>query len=325
MKVDPGKTGSMSRFLFKTGLTRLESSRSIPLVGPSDWVRGCNLMYKRSMLAAIAILCLMLAVPSISTPVARAQNCPSSNGQCPSRQINSSNTSNDYGAWVRLSLTVYQSFYFSTTSGEFDFQVNSLVNGGSPGCGYSCNYPWWLQGFTDLANSYTGAAGVWVVDSGIEEWNSITPTNICYLYPTPPNINFSGYLVQDEFFLVSSTQAKNALTILYPNGHVYYTGSTTCSYPGLDTVAYMNRLEAVVVGCCNSEHATFKPLNSEIFENGIIDMTSNFNHMTSATTYDGQTAETSNLYQTGVSTSTGTYGSLYLYSISLTENTKSST
>ncbi len=271
-----------------------------------------------------ALLLLLFILTPLSTPVALAQICPSSDGQCPSRQITSSNILTDYGSWARISLTVYQSFYFTTPSGVFDFQINALVNGGTPGCLYNCPYPWWLQGFTDFANSYTGAPGVWVSDSGIQEWHATNAVNICMLYPNPPNINFSGYVIQNQFYLVSSSSAENTLTILYPNGHTYYSSNTTCSYPGSDLVYYMNQVEGVVVGALNSEHAKFLPLNSEIFKNGYIDMTSNYAHMSTSTTLDGQTAETSNLYQTGVTWSSGLYGSLYLTAISLTENTKSS-
>lgn len=264
-------------------------------------------------------------MPTFLPSIANAQTCPSPDGQCPSRQINSSNTSNDFGSWASISLTTYQPFRFSSPSGGFDFQVNALANGAPPNCLYSCPYAWWLQGFTDFESTYLGLPGVWVTRSGIEEWNAATARDICVLNPSPPNVNFSGYLTQEQFYLVSSTQTKNVLTVKNPTGGIIFSSTTTCSYPGVDTVNYMNRVEGVVVGKSGAEHATFKPLNSEIFKNGVIQMDSNYNHMSSATTYDGQTGESSNLYQTAVSTSTGTSGSLYFYKITLTENTQSST
>jgi hypothetical protein len=251
------------------------------------------------------------------------------NGQTPNQQVLSSNTSNDYGSWARIEETTYQSFHISSSDPNcgadcFDMQVNSIANGAPYGCGTSCSYTWEIQGFADITHNNGGSIGAWVADAGLEVWNKLSGPLFCYLYPsTLPNINGSSHLVQEEFFLTSSTQVENALTADGAGG-VNYSNHATCNYPSGNTVAYLTDVEGIVVGYAGGEHASFTPLSSQLFS-GYIDLISNYNHMSSSSKSE-QSAETSNLYQTSISYSGSTYGTnMYIYTASFDENTKTGT
>jgi hypothetical protein len=213
-------------------------------------------------------------------------------------------------------MTVYQAFTFTSgADNSFDFQLNAFTNGCSDP---ECSYTYLIQSYVTVANTYQGLPGAWVTTTGLQIESS-TP-NICISNPTPPNIAQKGWLIQEEFFLVSSTSIKSSVTILYPNGNTYFTNTQTCSYNGLEAVDFMNQLEGVVVGSTSSEHASFAPLSSEIFS-GYYELFSSHNQMSGTQTIT-ISGETSNLYQTSVTKSTGTSNGLYYTSFSLTENTK---
>ncbi len=224
-------------------------------------------------------------------------------------------------------MTTYSTFDFSNPIGRFSVQLNSLINGGSTGCGTRCAYAWWIQGYVDLVDQYLSNPGAWVVQSQIEAWNGSYGPQFCTLSVLPGNainINSSGMGIQEEYFLTASSQVKNALTV-FKGGTVYYSNSMTCSYPsGIGSVNYINQVEGVIVGYDTSyPHASFAPLQSEIFS-GYIDFVSNYNKFYYALTTT-QTGETLNLYQNPTSEFGTSYGSMYLYTVKSTENTETST
>lgn len=256
------------------------------------------------------------------------------NGQDPNRQIQSTNTSSDIGSWARLEEQANNLFHFTgydntIKEDAFSMQLNVLTNGGTHGCGSSCQYNWALQDVEDVVKDYpgTGTIGAWLVDAHMEAWvGSSGSQGFCQLAPSSlANLNNTGTFAQMEFFLHSSTQVTNALTIVV-NGNTFYSNSMTCSYPsGYGPVTYMTWVEGVIVGLCCSEHASFSPLQSEIFQSGYIDLVSNYNSMSSHYPESIITAETSNLYQSNYNYYASTYGSLYLYTVQFTQNTQTGT
>lgn len=202
-------------------------------------------------------------------------------------------------------------------------QVNALADGGTLNCGSGgCNYVWWVQGFADIGHNNGGSIGAWVEDAGIEVWNNLNGPLFCYLYPSPlPNINGTGDDVQEEFFLTDSTHVTNALTV---TGSSSYSNSMKCPLPNSWSYNYLNKVEGVIVGYGGGEHASFTPLQSELFY-GYIDLISDYNKMSSVYPSTTQTGETSNLYQVVNSYFGETYNTQYLYTVMFNEDTQTST
>lgn len=259
------------------------------------------------------------------------------NGQTPNWQVLSSNVNNDYNSFARVEETTSQAFHVSSSDPScgadcFDIQVNAFTDGGGYNCQsypYPCNYVWAVQGFVDVVHDIGGAIGAWVNDAGIEVWNGGNgPFAPCWLY-TNGNYNINGStpppgpFVQEEFFLHSATQLTNSLYVLSTSGTTY-SNSVTCNYPNGWTVSYLNQDEGVIVGYAASEHASFSPLNAQLFS-GYVDIVSNYNMMSCASEHI-ITFETSNLYQTNHSCTGGIYsGNRYVYSALFDENTESGT
>jgi hypothetical protein len=260
------------------------------------------------------------------------------NGQDPNRQIKSTNTSSDIGSWARLEEQANQKFHFTgydSTLGEdaFSMQLNVLTNGAPHGCGLNCQYNWALQDTESVLkiNPVNSTKGAWLFESHMEGWVSSTGSKgFCQLLlestsNTFTNLNDTGSFAQMEFFLHSSTQVTNSVTVVV-NGGTFYTNSMTCAYPsGYGPVTYMTWVEGIIGGVGNRERASFSPLQSEIFTYGYIDLVSNYNQMNSYYPEPEMSLETSNLYQSNYNYYSSTYGSLYLYTVQYTQNTQTGT
>lgn len=262
------------------------------------------------------------------------------NGQATNTQVLQANTSSDFYSWVRQSETTNEPFHFTSPTGFYSYQLNTLLNG----CGissYGCT--WWLQGVVYAENHTVSppAKGAIVDEAFEEEWQATSnlegtcyPTvdyqncyNFCWFYPDA-NINYSGYFVQQESFLHSATQVEYALSIATSSGGNLYSDSQVCNYysgtgPVYGPVNYFSRVEGVIVGDSNGDHASFSPLSSEIFH-GYIDLISTYNQMSSHSEAT-QTGETSNLYQVVTTAYSESYNGRYLYTVQSNEDTKTST
>jgi len=205
----------------------------------------------------------------------------------------------------------------------WSIQANVLTDGGKYACKSdpsSCAYTWAVQGIVQVVD------GSEVVDSTLQVCNAGNDyTANCPIdLTTYPNIDAAGWVTQEEFFLTSSSQLKNSLTVEEPSGTVFYTDTVTCNVPA-GSITYMDQMEGVIVGIGGSSpHASFSPLNSEIFY-GYIDLVSNYNKLSSQSNQNEISDETSNLYPTVTETVNEAYGSMYLYSVMWNQNTESGT
>jgi hypothetical protein len=275
-----------------------------------------RLKFAGGTLASIGVALVFFLM--LESPIALATN-----GQSPNRQITNSNTSQDFTTWIRLSMTTATPFHFTSGTNEYTLQLNGLTNGGSTGC--YCGYTWWYQAVVEVKNSNGGTKGAWVTDGVSEIWNGFNGPLFCQVNTSPvPNINNTGYFVQSETFVKSTTTISYSITIVNNVGTVLFSKTQTCSYPnGTGPINYFNQVEGAIVGGPNLDHATFKPLNTNIFY-GYIDLISAHNQM-STTVTGTQTGETSNLYQVVTSYYSESYGTGYLYTVQSNENTEGTT
>ena len=261
----------------------------------------------------------LLALSSVPTIASTDQN--------PNTQITSSNKKDDSGAWDRFSFQTAHSF--GANGSAYSDQLNSYVNG----CTTECSRTWWLQGVIgiDKGSLIGKPAGWYVHDFNAELAYGYNLPTICSVSGKSSsgyiNINQTGFNV-----LIQLKNSTSGIIMAYSiedlnNNTVFLQSNTTCSIPsGATGVDYFTQVEGVIVGCGNSncgQQESFKPLNTELFS-GYIDLTSNYNKMSSSSR-SIQSGENSNLYQENVGTVSTTYGSLYLYSVTSTENTKSNT
>lgn len=245
--------------------------------------------------------------------------------QSPNTQIISSNKKDDSGSWDRFSIQT--AHMFRANGSAYSDQLNSWVNG----CTNICSGSSWLQGVIGIdKGSLIGKPAGWYVhdfDAELQYGNGYL-TTICKASGKSPsgyiNVNQTGFNV-----LIQLKNSSTGIIMAYSiedlnNNTVYLESNTTCTIPsGATGVDYFTQVEGVVVGCDSSscgQQESFKPLNTDLFS-GYIDLTSNYNLMSSSSKAI-QSGENSNLYQENVGTVSTTYGSLYLYSVSSTENTK---
>jgi len=248
------------------------------------------------------------------------------NGQSPNLQILSSNTNTDNLSFVRQAEFTYQPFHFNDSSGDgYTYQVNALVNGAPLSCvtGTLCDYLYWAQGVVVTASSYGGTNGAFVKQVLIQEWDDGIPYDNCgqSVSGSEPNVNNTDYLVYQQDTLNTTSDVTELVHITDNNLNILYSYTQTCAWYYLyGPVYYYNEVEGVIVGPAGGYHTTFTPHSSELFD-GYIDLTSNYNDMSSSNT-TAQTGESSNLYQTLASGYGETYGSGYLYTVQSDENTK---
>jgi hypothetical protein len=250
-----------------------------------------------------------------------------SDAQSPNVQILSSNTSNDFNSWERMSMLTDQPFHFTSTNNLYSYQMNAILNG----CAYgSSSCTWWLQGVVGVVSASGNEANLDYAKA--EVWYGSNGPNFCWYYPgTTANLNQTGYDALQQINLLNSSAIQMHVSVANSGGTDIDTNTQTCTYAsafGSSThgpVDFFSQVEGVIVGDVSAYHVTFKPLSSTLFY-GYIDLVSNYNHMSSSS-QSTQTGESSNLYQicgTGCPYSES-YGSMYLYTVQTDENTETAT
>jgi len=246
--------------------------------------------------------------------------------QNPNYQISSSNTSNDYGSWVRWSVTTNEAFHATpSTTFDYSYQMNTLLNSCSA---YQSGCTWFLQGIAYAQVQSVSPHGAYVNMVFEEGFVGSNSQNFCQPVTEPNiNVNSSGYVVLQQTTLNASSDVVYLVSISHGSTNDY-SYSKLCALPTFPytfgAMHYFDRTEGVVVGDSGLHDVSFSPLSSTIFSPFYLDMVSNYNDMSSyyVSTGDTLTAETSNLYQSVGQSYGESYGSMYLYTQIGSEITK---
>ena len=204
---------------------------------------------------------------------------------------------------------------YSSVSG-FSIQMNDVANGCTVFPPNPCSGPFWLQTVAFVGGNIVGSyeLELWYYTNNeyYYDYCGYSPQNL-------PDINQTGYSVVLQTTIVSTTSVTCEYTLIN-NGNNVYQYSKTVTDPGGYWVNVFNDEEGAMVGVGNYGHAGFTPYNTELFH-GYIDLVSNYNDLYSSSAAT-QTGETSNLLQIVTSKFGEPYGSMYLYTVQFTENTK---
>lgn len=209
-----------------------------------------------------------------------------------------------------------------TYSGGYTYQMNVVLNGCSSYPPNGCQGVYWLQGVASVGG---GEVTYWTNEVFWEFGTTYYSQFYCDYAPTQfVNINQVGYSVIQQTTIHATLSTTYEVTIVDNNGHNVYQSVQNCpSNPSGDTIYSMNLLEGAIVGTGSYGHASFTPLNTNLFT-GYIDLVSDVNSLGSAN-LTTQTGETSNLYQIVTARYGESYNGMFLYTVQSNENTESST